>query len=125
MAASNVMQNDATDRIGLVVDDDALIRESVAAVMEDICDQVYQAADGMEGLDVLEQHPDISVIVTDIAMPRLDGIEFASQARRRHPALKVLFVSGMQRPPAREEFLLKPFRTNALVSALHHLMDTR
>jgi CheY-like chemotaxis protein len=125
MAASNMTGNESTDRIGLVVDDDALIRESVAAVMEDICDQVYQAADGVEGLDVLEQHPDISVVVTDIAMPRLDGIAFACQARRRHPELKVLFVSGMQRPPEREKFLLKPFRTNALMSALHHLMDPR
>jgi CheY-like chemotaxis protein len=124
MAASNVTHNESTDCVGLVVDDDALIRESVAAVLEDLCNQVYQASDGMEGLDILEQHPDISVVVTDIAMPRLDGIAFASQARQRHPELKVLFVSGMQRPPAREEFLLKPFRTNALVTALHHLMDT-
>ena len=72
--------------------------------------QVYQAADGQEGLEILEQHPDISVIVTDIAMPRLDGIAFASKARRLHPELKVLFVSGMQRPPGSEEFLAKPFR---------------
>jgi len=125
MAARKTTENERSDRVGLVVDDDALIRESVAAVMEDICDHVYQAADGLEGLDVLEQHPDISVIVTDIAMPRLDGIAFASQARRRRPELKVLFVSGMQRPPEREEFLLKPFRANALVSALQHLVEAR
>ena len=82
---------------------------SVAEVLEDLCDQVYQAADGQEGLEMLERHPDISVVVTDIAMPRLDGIAFASKARRLHPELKVLFVSGMQRPPASEEFLEKPF----------------
>jgi CheY-like chemotaxis protein len=125
MAAREVARNGPTDCVGLVVDDDALIRESVAAVLEDLCGQVYQAADGMEGLDLLEQHPDISVIVTDIAMPRLDGIAFAHQARRRHPELKVLFVSGMQRPPESEEFLLKPFRAHALASALHHLMEAR
>ena len=107
----------------MVVDDDALVRESVAEVLEDLCDQVYQAADGQEGLEMLEQHPDISVIVTDIAMPRLDGIAFASKARRLHPELKVLFVSGMQRPPASEEFLAKPFRVLALVSALNQLMN--
>ena len=106
----------------MVVDDDALVRELVAQVLEDLCDQVYQASDGLEGLEVLDQHPDISVIVTDIAMPRLDGIAFASQARRLHPELKVLFVSGMQRPPASEEFLAKPFRARALVSALHQLL---
>ena len=107
----------------MVVDDDALVRESVAEVLEDLCDQVYQAADGQEGLEMLEQHPDISVIVTDIAMPRLDGIAFASKARRLHPELKVLFVSGMQRPPGSEEFLAKPFRALALVSALNQLMN--
>src|ERR1700733_3589138 len=109
--------------VGMVVDDDALIRETVAQVLEDLCDQVYQAADGQEGLEILAQHPDISVIVTDIAMPRLDGIAFASKARRLHPELKVLFVSGMQRPPGSEEFLAKPFRAIALVSALNQLMN--
>ncbi len=107
----------------MVVDDDALVRESVAEILEELCEQVYRASDGQEGLELLEQHPDISLIVTDIAMPRLDGIAFASQARRLRPELKVLFVSGMQRPPASEEFLAKPFRARALVSALQQLMD--
>ena len=70
-------------------------------------------------------HPDISVIVTDIAMPRLDGVTFASQARLLHPDLKVLFLSGLQRPPASEEFLAKPFPVRALVSAVQHLLDAR
>ena len=120
LSAHNSIPNHA---VGLVVDDDALVRKSVAEVLEDLCDQVYQAADGQEGLEMLERHPDISVIVTDIAMPRLDGIAFASKARRLHPELKVLFVSGMQRPPGSEEFLEKPFRALALVSALNQLMN--
>ena len=119
------MNEASAPTVGMVVDDDVLVREAVAEVLEDICDNVYQAADGIEGLELLREHPDISVIVTDIAMPRLDGISFASQARLLHPALRVLFVSGMQRPPDSEEFLAKPFPTRALVSALHHLMDAR
>ena len=109
--------------VGMVVDDDALVRETVAGVLEDLCEHVYQAADGVEGLEVLRQHPDISVVVTDIAMPRLDGVNFASRARQMHPELKVLFVSGLQRPPASEKFLAKPFPARALVSALHHLLE--
>jgi CheY-like chemotaxis protein len=111
--------------IGMVVDDDALVRETVAEVLEDLCDHVYRASDGVEGLEMLSRHPDISVIVTDIAMPRLDGIAFACRARRLHPDLKVLFVSGMQRPAASEEFLAKPFPARALVSALQHLLEAR
>jgi two-component system cell cycle sensor histidine kinase/response regulator CckA len=73
-------------------------------------------------LEVLHHRPDIAVVVTDIAMPRLDGISFARQAKQQHPDLKVLFVSGLQHPPASEEFLPKPFPRRALVSAVQHLL---
>ena len=117
-------QNDASaHNIGLVLDDDALIRESVVAVLEDMCDYVYQGGDGVEGLRLLNEHPDISLVVTDIAMPRLDGLAFADAARQLHPDLRVLFVSGLQRPPASEIFLEKPFPLRALVSAVHQLLD--
>jgi CheY-like chemotaxis protein len=109
----------------MVVDDDVLVRESVAAVMEDMCDHVYQASDGQEGLELLDEHPEITLIVTDIAMPRVDGLTFTHEARRHHPDVKVLFVSGLQQPPESEEFLPKPFRTRALVAALNHLIETR
>jgi CheY-like chemotaxis protein len=108
--------------VGMVVDDDVLVRETVVAILEELCDEVYEASDGLEGLEILGDHPDISVVITDIAMPRLDGIGFARQARREHPDLKVLFVSGRQHPPASEEFLPKPFPRSALVSALLHLL---
>jgi two-component system cell cycle sensor histidine kinase/response regulator CckA len=122
MTATLHQENGSVHPIGMVVDDDELVRESVAAILEDLCDHVYQASDGQEGLEVLADHPDISLIVTDIAMPRLDGVAFVGRARRLHPALKVLFLSGLQRPPATEEFLPKPFMRRALVSAVQHLL---
>ncbi len=122
MTANTQEHSESPQPIGMVVDDDALVRETVAEVLEDLCNQVYRASDGVEGLEVLREHPDISVIVTDIAMPRLDGIAFASQARRIQPDLKFLFVSGLQRPPGNEEFLAKPFPARALVSAVQHLL---
>ena len=121
--ATNMSHTEFTQPIGMVVDDDALVRETVAEVLEDLCDHVYRASDGLEGLEMLHRHPDISVVVTDIAMPRLDGIAFAFQARQLHPELKVLFVSGLQRPPASEEFLAKPFPARALISAVQHLLE--
>jgi CheY-like chemotaxis protein len=110
--------------VAMVVDDDALVRATVAEMLEDLCDEVYQAADGVEGLELLREHPDITLVVTDIAMPRLNGLAFACRARRMQPDLKVLFVSGRQRPPISEEFLEKPFRSRALLSAVTHLLET-
>ena len=122
MAGTLDHENGSTHPVGMVVDDDELVRESVAAMLEELCEQVYQASDGVEGLEVLADHPDIGLIVTDISMPRLDGLTFAHQARRMHPELKVLFVSGLQHPPASEKFLLKPFMRGAFVSAVQRLL---
>jgi CheY-like chemotaxis protein len=122
MAATLYEENGSTSRVGMVVDDDELVRESVVAMLEELCDRVYQASDGLEGLQVLADHPDISLIVTDIAMPRLDGVAFANRARRLHPELKVLFLSGLQHPPGKEEFLPKPFMRRALLSAVQHML---
>jgi CheY-like chemotaxis protein len=115
-------ERDGPCHVGMVVDDDAMVRETMVAILEDVCDAVYEASDGVEGLEVLQHHPDISVVVTDIAMPRLDGIGFAREARQQHPELKVLFVSGLQHPPGSESFLPKPFPRRALVSAVQHLL---
>ena len=59
MAANTTKHADTAQPIGMVVDDDALVRETVAEVLEDLCDHVYRASDGLEGLEVLRQHPDI------------------------------------------------------------------
>ena len=91
-------------------------------MLEDFCDRVYQASDGLEGLATLADHPEIALIVTDIAMPRLDGIGLAARARQMHPEVKVLFLSGRQRPPASETFLAKPFPGRAFVSAVQGLL---
>jgi two-component system cell cycle sensor histidine kinase/response regulator CckA len=122
MAATLYEENSSAHPVGMVVDDDELVRESVAAMLEELCDRVYQASDGVEGLEVPMDHPDIELVVTDISMPRLDGVTFAHRARRLHPALKVLFVSGLQHPPPSEKFLLKPFMRGALVSAVQRLL---
>jgi CheY-like chemotaxis protein len=122
MSAALHEEKTSSHVIGMVVDDDDLVREAVAAMLEDFCAEVYQASDGQVGLEVLEDHPDIELVVTDISMPRLDGIAFADRARRLHPELKVLFVSGLQQPPPREKFLMKPFMRGALMSAIRHLL---
>ena len=77
MSVAAMKEKPEDHQVGMVVDDDAMVRESVAAVLEDVCDEVYQAGDGLEGLEVLDAHSDISLIITDIAMPRLDGLAFA------------------------------------------------
>jgi len=65
----------------LVIDDDRLVRRSLDQYLTEAGFSVTQAVNGKEGLDAaLESHPDL--IVTDIRMPEMDGMEFLEQLRK-------------------------------------------
>jgi putative two-component system response regulator len=77
----------------LVIDDEPLIRELIGEILEDAGHTVFaagSAADGLEQLD--DREPDI--VVSDIIMPGLSGLELLEEARRRRPSLPVVLVTG-------------------------------
>ena len=78
----------------LVVDDDAVVRRVTQLLLSDAGYRVFEAEDGREGLDVLEEHGPVDLVVTDIVMPRLDGVAFAETLRREHPDQSVLYMSA-------------------------------
>lgn len=64
----------------LTVDDDKLLRESLSAMLRSAGHQVYEAADGQQGLAIaLAEHPDL--IISDIRMPELDGMAMVERIR--------------------------------------------
>lgn len=64
----------------LTVDDDKLLRESLSAMLRSAGHQVYEAADGQQGLAMaLAEHPDL--IISDIRMPELDGMSMVERIR--------------------------------------------
>ncbi|MES9958406.1 MAG: HD domain-containing phosphohydrolase [Sedimenticola sp.] len=78
----------------LVVDDDPVLRESVAAYLEDSDFSVITATNGREGLDTLEQQsPDL--VLLDLRMPVMDGIEALPLMVKQKPDTPVIIVSGM------------------------------
>jgi len=68
----------------LVVDDIKSSRMELSALLERHYFQVFTAADGVEALEVLAQHNDIQLIITDYNMPNMDGIEFTSKVRANY-----------------------------------------
>jgi CheY-like chemotaxis protein len=78
----------------LVVDDDPDVLEVAAAMVEDLGFRVLRAAGGIEALQLLEQDPNIMLLVTDVVMPGMDGWELVRSAKQRSPNLKVLYMSG-------------------------------
>ena len=102
----------------LLVDDDAMVREATAWMLTDAGHDVTEAADGVAALDHLLHQGPVDLMITDINMPRMDGIELAHQSKVRWPAMPVLLVSGRPQPPGTQAFMSKPFGWNRLMQAV-------
>jgi len=74
----------------LVVDDDRRVLEVIRRVLQRLGHEVATAGSGQEAL----QGPAPDLLVTDISMPGMDGVELAQRLRERSPGLKVAFVTG-------------------------------
>lgn len=105
----------------LAVDDDALVLTNTAAMLEDGGHRVLQAQSGKAALQLLGEHR-VDLLVTDFAMPEMNGAQLAQAAQVGWPALPVLLVSGYAELPATmaENFprLAKPFRQDQLLPAV-------
>jgi len=79
----------------LVVDDEAAVRRFAVRVLEREGYGVVEASDGMEALELIKQGgTSFEVVVTDIVMPRLNGVELMQALSASHPDLPVILMSG-------------------------------
>ena len=108
----------------LVVDDDDDVRDYAAAVLRGAGYRVLAAASPREALHQLGEAPTIKLMFTDIVLPDIDGFKLAELAKRRHPALRVLYTSGyaetFERHPIERygRLLAKPYRSAQLEQAV-------
>ncbi|MEZ0333028.1 MAG: response regulator [Gemmatimonadales bacterium] len=115
----------------LVVDDDSGIRSLVARVLERAGWLVVDAGDGAQALEILERGKvDIDLVLTDVSMPMLDGLELGRRIAGMTPPRPVLYMSS-ELPDALVSgradrtippFLLKPFSMETLVTAVVGLL---
>jgi CheY-like chemotaxis protein len=103
----------------MIVDDDPEVRIIVAEFLQDFGYQVIQASSGAEALDLLTQTSDLRMIITDIRMPDMSGIQLADLATRRQSGLKIILISGyFVSQQVDRRFLRKPFRMRDLEAAV-------
>ncbi|MET4449895.1 two-component system cell cycle response regulator CpdR [Bradyrhizobium sp. GM2.2] len=102
----------------LVVDDDTAVLDVIACMLEDIGCQVVCANSGDEALEKLTRQQNISILITDINMPGMDGHELAERAKRIRPSLKVLQLSGRERRRDGFPMLRKPFSEEDLARVM-------
>ena len=116
-------------RILLIEDEDSL-RTVLRETIEHFGHTVIEARNGKEGLERF-QHANADLVITDIVMPEMDGLEVLMALRNRQPPVKVIAISGAQsvedyldsaRLMGAARVLLKPFGSEALMAAINKLL---
>ena len=108
----------------LVVDDDDDLRDLLVDILQGPGISVHVAKDAIEALAAFEAFH-FDVVVTDVHMPRLSGLELAQRLRARHAHLVIVVLSGRAEPSPQtwaacgaDVFLAKPFSKEALLDAI-------
>jgi PAS domain S-box-containing protein len=112
----------------LVVDDNELVREVSVQMLRELGFGVTEAESGHAALDALARGEAYDLLVIDIAMPGLNGIETVRRAREMTPGLRVLYVTGyadfggMEHPNGDDPLIKKPFRLLELAAEVRAAM---
>ena len=123
----------ATSTTILLVEDEDPLRAVVARMLAQAGYRVLDARVPSEAYELFDQHKDdISLLLTDVIMPEMNGPALAQRLVSIRPELRVLFVSGyteelpvLNAPGSKSKFLPKPFSSATLIAAVAELLETR
>ena len=115
----------------LLAEDDESMRKFLTTALERAGYEVTSRNDGLSALAELDRNTHYDLLLTDIVMPGIDGIELAQQAAKKRPEIKVMFITGFaavsmgRHNPELESasVLSKPFHLNDLVSQINRLLS--
>jgi CheY-like chemotaxis protein len=119
-----VLQRGAGERV-LVVDDEVSVAEVAVRMLERAGYEACSYTDPVEAFEAFEREPDaFALVLTDLTMPKLTGIELALQLRRIRPTLPIVLGSDhvgemKARQAGVRELLLKPYTMRDLAEAVH------
>jgi DNA-binding NtrC family response regulator len=120
----------AGGRTVLVVEDEAFVRLLVVQSLEEAGYAVRQAAEAIAAMDAVRSDDAISLMITDVGLPGVDGRRLADQARQHRPDMKVLLMTGYTQAasvedalPAGIALINKPFDLDELMAKAGALLD--
>ncbi len=108
----------------LLVDDDAEVAEVAQQCLTDEGFEVARCASGAAALALIDSGAPIDLLIADLAMPGMNGVQLAALARRRRPDLPILLATGFSEPADIEyKVLEKPFKAAQLLAAVTELLQ--
>lgn len=119
------------DRI-LIVDDEPLVLETLSEVLSSQGYPVSQASDARAGLDVLAREPH-ALVLSDIRMPGMDGVEFLREVRKVHPGTDVVLMTGFgsldgaidAMALGAADYLIKPLKPKEILARVRSILTRR
>ncbi len=113
----------------LLAEDDLAMCRFLEQALEKAGHRVTAKHDGLQALAAVDAHNDIELLLADIVMPGMDGIELAQVASKKRPGIKIMFITGFaavamnaQAQQASARVLSKPFHLNDLVAQVEELL---
>jgi CheY-like chemotaxis protein len=114
-----------------VVEDEADVRAYTVLLLEDLGYDVLNAGDARAALEILDAHPEVDLLFTDVGLPGgINGRELADAARARRPSVRVLFTTGYARNAIVHQgrldpgvdLITKPFTQDILASRVSAML---
>lgn len=90
--------------------------------------KIETARSGVEGLRILEEGNTIQLVISDLRMPEMDGLEFIKTAKEKHPDIKFFIITGYEITPEIDEaletnlicqYFNKPYNVNEIISSVN------
>ena len=114
----------------LIADDDRPTRETLTSLLRAEGHEVHAAASASELLDLARERPGFDLVLTDLKMPRTDGIQLLETLRLQHPSAQVIVMSAYSTPETvlaafhrgAADYLQKPFDWKELQEALDRVL---
>jgi DNA-binding response OmpR family regulator len=114
----------------LVADDEVLVRNLVTLLLQEQGYMVLSAADGQEGLELSRKYPGtIDLVITDVEMPRLNGMNLCAHLLEERPGIKSIVMSGSDMSEIVSQninlqFLPKPFDGESLLARVRAILSS-
>ena len=112
----------------IVVEDEAIVRMDFAMSLQDEGFIVLEASNADEAIRLLDTHPEIRLMFTDVDMPgSMDGLKLAEAVRDRWPPVKIIIASGHRQLrddllPIDGKFFGKPYDHASIISAMREML---
>ncbi|GJE45945.1 response regulator [Methylobacterium soli] len=123
-------QNRVQRAVAVVAEDEPILRLEAVDFLEEAGFEVLDAADAVQALRHLEQHPDVCLLFTDVQMPPggMTGLDLAREVAERWPLTAIVICSGIAEPdpatlPSTARFVPKPFLPSRMRTILKGVAD--